>query len=178
MKKQRRQMKEFDERLSEEAEFLNRYLFQYRDCISKKKMLEQRKEEIRAEFSPLKSPKNDGMPRGSLSGDPPVAALMFRVDEIEDKISEQMSRASKLLSDIINIIDFLPESTPEENLSKAIIENRYIDRMGWDRVCRENHCSRSTTIRYWKKGLYTLLEFKKVQKIITDYRKVVLIKPH
>lgn len=169
-KQQRKQMREFDERLSEEAEQLNSYLFQYRDCIAKKKNLERRKEEIRAEFSSYKSPSFDGMPKGSsFSNDPPVVALMFRLDEIDEKIGEQMNRASKLLSDIMNIIDLLPETTPEENLSKAIIENRYIDRFGWDRVCRENHCSRSKTSRYWKKGLYALLEFKKVKKILHDY---------
>lgn len=169
MKKQRKQMREFDERLSDEAELLNRYLFQYRDCITKKKSLERRKDEIRREFSPLKSPNLDGMPRGSASGDGVAVSLLIRLDEIDEKIVEQMNRASKLLSDIMNIIDLLPESTPEENLSKAIIENRYIDRMGWDRVCRENHSSRSKTSRYWKKGLYALLEFKKVKKILHDY---------
>lgn len=167
----RKRINDFDERLTEEAEVLNRYLFQYRDCIAKKKMLERRKEEIRAEFSPLKSPRLDGMPRGGSFQDTPVAALMYRLDEIDEKIEAQMSRASKILTDIMNIIDLLPETTPEEILSKAIIENRYIDRFGWERVCRENHCSRSKINRHWKRGLYALLDFKKVKKILEDYYK-------
>ena len=111
------------------------------------------------------------MPRGGSFQDTPVAALMYRLDEIDEKIEAQMSRASKILTDIMNIIDLLPETTPEEILSKAIIENRYIDRFGWERVCRENHCSRSKINRHWKRGLYALLDFKKVKKILEDYYK-------
>ena len=124
----RKRINDFDERLTEEAEVLNRYLFQYRDCIAKKKMLERRKEEIRAEFSPLKSPRLDGMPRGGSFQDTPVAALMYRLDEIDEKIEAQMSRASKILTDIMNIIDLLPETTPEEILSRvpADVDTIYI----------------------------------------------------
>lgn len=172
-KQQHKQMKEFDERLSDEAELLNRYLFRYWDCITRKKSLERRREAIRRDFSPLKSPNLDGMPRGSSSGDGVAVSLLIRIDEIDEKISEQVHRASKLLSDIMNIIDLLPEDAPEEILSKTIIENRYIDRMGWERVCRENHCSRSTTRRHWKKGLYSLLEFKKVKAILADYSREI-----
>lgn len=166
---EKRKINDFDERLSPEAETLNRYLYQYRDCISKKKMLERRKEEIRAEFSPLKSPRLDGMPRGGSFTETPVAALMFRLDEIDEKITAQMSRASKILTDIMNIIDLLPETSSEEILVKAIMENRYIDRFNAKRVCRENHCSRSKATRYWKKGLYCLLDFKRVKKTLADF---------
>lgn len=168
-RKQRKRMMDFDGKLSEEADRLNRYLYQYRDCISRKQTLERRKEEFRKEFTPVKSPKIDGLPRGGTVGEGIAVALVIKLDEIDEKILEQTNHAAKLLSDIINIIDLLPEHTPEDILSKSIIENRYIDRMGWDKVCRENHASRSKVTRYWKRGLYTLTGFKKVKKILKEY---------
>lgn len=164
--KNRKQMREFDEKLTDEAEVLNCYLFQYKECIGKKKSLERRMVEIRKEFDcPIPAIKMDGMPRGNSVGDGSVASLVYRLDEIETKINEQIDKSTKILANIMNVIDFLPENS----LERAIIENRYIDRMGWDRVCRENHASKSKINRYWKKGLYTLLEFKKVKQILKEY---------
>lgn len=168
--KRKNRINDFDARLSDDAARLNLYLYRYKDCFRQKKLLERRQQEIRREFSAIKPLKFDAMPRGGQAdGDGPAVALMVRLDEIDEKINEQMSRSVKLLSDIMNIIDLLPEDTPEEILSKAIIENRYIDRMGWDRICRENCCSRSKTYRHWRKGLNALLGFRKVRKILKDY---------
>lgn len=165
----KRQLREFDEKLTDEAEALNQYLYQYRDSIRKKNTLERRREEIRKEFNhPLKGVSYDGMPHGS-SVSVGSAAISYRLDEIDTKITEQITRAQKLLIDIMNIIDFLEEQ--EYDLSRSIIENRYIDRMGWEKIGRENHASKSKVCRYWKKGLYRLLEFKKVQNILSDYMK-------
>ncbi len=167
--KQKR-INDFDARLTDDAARLNLYLYRYKDCIRKKKTLERRQGEIRREFSAVKVPRFDDMPKGGpVDGDGPAVALVMRLDEIDEKINEQMNRSVKLLSDIMNIIDLLPEDTPEEILSKSIIENRYIDRMGWERICSENCCSRSKTYRHWRKGLTTLLGFKKVRKILHDY---------
>ena len=67
----------------------------------------------------------------------------------------------------MNIIDFLPENSFE----RTIIENKYIDRMNWEKICNENHSSKSRTSRYWKKGLYKLLEYEKVRKTLDEYKK-------
>lgn len=163
----RKQIMEFDKKLTDEAEMLNSYLNQYKDCIEKKKMLEYRREEIRKEFNQVKSPRLDGMPRAGIRiGEGGAAAIVYRLDEIETKINEQINRATKSLSDIMNIIDFLQENS----LERSIIENRYIDRMDWNKVCKENHAGKSKAKRYWKKGLYDLLEFKKVRQILIEYR--------
>ena len=167
----KKQLIEFDGRLSKEAEDLNRYLCQYGECMMKKKTLERRRETIQVEFSPIKSPQLTGMPHSGSYMDTPVAALMYRLDEIDEKINDQIAKSTKLLADIMNIIDLLPETSRDEIITKAIIENRYIDRMGWDKIERENHCSRSMVFRYWKRGLYNLLEFKKVGKILKEYYK-------
>ncbi len=161
---QKCELNRVEERLTDRAEVLNRYLSQYKHSIGKKKILEVRREEILREFeSPLKALNVDGMPKGNGSG-VGCAAISYRLDEIDIRIKEQMEKSIKILSDIMDVIDFLPENS----LERAIIENRYIDRYSWGRVCRENHISRTSAIRKWKKGLYMLLEFNRVKMIISE----------
>ena len=166
MEKRKQEIKKTESKLTNDAELLNQYLSQYRYCIEKKKSLERRRKEIMSEFdNPLGEIRLDGMPKGN-SGGPGCAALSFRLDEIESRIKEQIEKSVKVLTDIMNVIDFLPENTKE----RSIIENRYIDRYSWERVCRENHMSRTPIIKNWRKGLYTLLEFKKVGQILKEYK--------
>lgn len=166
MEKHRQEVKKTESRLTNEAELLNQYLSQYKYCISKKKSLERRRAEIIQEFdSPLRAVKMDGMPSGSSSGIG-CAAISFWLDKIDARIKEQIESSTKILTDIMNVIDFLPENS----LERFIIENRYIDRYDWARVCRENHISRTPATKSWRKGLYMLLEFKKVRQILKEYR--------
>lgn len=166
MEKRRREIKKMESKLTDEAELLNQYLSQYKYCIGKKRSLELRRAEIIQEFdSPLGAVKADGMPRGSSSG-VGCAAISFRLDEIDTRIKEQIDKSAKVLTDIMNVIDFLPENS----LERSIIENKYIDRYDWKRVCRENHISRTPATKSWRKGLYMLLEFKRVRQILKEYK--------
>lgn len=159
--------KTYDEALSPEALLLDQYLFQYRKCLSRKKELEGRRKEIEQEFNhPLKGVSYDGMPHGS-GENVGCAALSFRLDEIDTRIKEQMAKAAKVLTEIMDVIDFLPENTIE----RSVIEQRYIDRKNWIQICRANHISKTPATRYWKKGLYKLLEFKKIQMLMEEYEK-------
>lgn len=160
-------MKEFEEKLSPEALLLNQYLNQYRHCIDRKKALEGRRNEIIREFDyPLSAVSYDGMPRGNKES-VGCAALAFRLDEINIRIREQMNKSVKVLAEILDVIDFLPENSME----RSIVEHKYIDRMSWSQICRTENISRTPATRYWRKGLYELLEFKKVGQIITEYSK-------
>lgn len=162
----RRAKRKTEERLTDDAELLNQYLSQYKYCIGKKKPLERRRNEIMREFDdPLSSSGLNRMPRGSSNG-VGCAALSFRLDEIDTRIKEQIETSAKVLTDIMNIIDFLPENS----LERSIIENRYIDRYSWERVCLENHISRTPATKVWRKGLYMLLEFSKVKHILKEYK--------
>ena len=158
-------MKKYEEQLTDEAVLLHQYLNQYNRCIDRKRNLERRQQEIIREFDhPLSGISYDGMPKGSGVG-PGCAALSFRLDEINTRIEEQKAKSVKVLSDILSVIDFLPENSME----RSIIEHRYIDRMNWNRICKTEHISRTPGTRYWRKGLYQLLEFKKVRKILKEY---------
>ena len=86
------------------------------------------------------------------------------MDEINSRIQEQSETSAKILTDIINIIELLPDS-----LERDIIESKYIDRNGWNWICNEYHIRRSPAIRKWRKGLNMLLEFKKVKQILKEY---------
>lgn len=154
-----------DEQLSDEARLLHEYLSQYKLCINRKKSLERRRAEIEKEFnSPLSSVNMDGMPHSSSTG-VGCAALSYRLDEINTRIEEQTREATKDLVNIMNILDFLPDKSKE----RSIFEYKYIDRYGWEKIGREVVLSKSPAIRAWKKGLYTLLGFKKVKKILKEY---------
>lgn len=158
-------LKKYEDQLNEDALVLDRYLNQYMRCIRRKRMLEHRRADIVREFdSPLSGVSYDGMPRGSSSG-VGCAALSFRLDEIDTKIKEQLDKSVKVLAEIMSMIDFLPENSME----RAIIEHRYIDRMKWWQICKEENISRTPATNYWRRGLYMLLEFKKVQQIVKEY---------
>lgn len=164
-------MKEFEEKLSSEALLLNQYLNQYRHCIDRKKALERRRNEIIREFNyPLSSVSYDGMPHGNKQS-VGCAALAFRLDEINIRIQDQMNKSVKVLAEILDVIDFLPENSME----RIIIEHRYIDRMSWSQVCRIESISRTPATRYWRKGLYALLEFKKVGQLVKEWKNGVSV---
>ena len=161
--------KNYEEPLDSETLLLDRYLNQYKRCIRMKRVLERRRDEIIREFdSPLTGVSYDGMPHGSGEG-VGCAALSLRLDEINTRIKEQMDKSVKVLAEIMDVIDFLPENTME----RAIIEHRYIDRFRWWQICKEENISRTPATNYWKKGLKYLLEFKKVQEILKDYEKSI-----
>ena len=158
-------MKKHEEQLTKEGLLLDKYLSQYKRCIRRKRALERRRDEIIKEFDyPISGINYDGMPHGS-SGGVGCAAISYRLDEINTRIREQIDKATKILTGIMNVIEFLEENSME----RLIIEHRYIDRMSWERICNEVHLSRTPATRHWRKGLYELLEFKKIQQIIVDY---------
>lgn len=160
-------MKKYDEHLSQDAEYLNQYLGQYKRCIQRKKSLERRQKSIIWELDhPLTGISYDGMPHGSGEG-VGCAAISFRLDEINTRIEEQKEKAGKVLTEIMDVIEFLPENSME----RAVIEHRYIDRSSWGQICKTENISRTPATRYWRKGLYELLEFKKVQQIVHEYEK-------
>ena len=168
----RKRINDYDESLTPEAELLDKYLFRYRTCIMRKNALTRRREEIKLEFeNPLSAVGFDGMPRGSGVGSG-SAAISYRLDEIDTKIKAQLAAAEKTLIEMIDISkSYDGEIVLDGCLERSVLESRYIDGAGWDRVCRDNHCSKSKAIRNWKKGLSQLLTFKKVSKILEAYEK-------
>lgn len=160
----------YDKALSPDGVILDLYLLQYRSCLAEKHDLERREKEIAMELeSPLHGISYDGMPRGS-SQSVGCAAISFRLDEIRTRIKEQKNEAARILSEIMEVIAYLPPGS----MPRRVIEHRYIDRQNWNRICKDMHISMTPAKRYWKKGLYDLLEFKKIQQIVDRYRQHLL----
>ena len=158
---------DYDKKLSEDAGNLNQYLYQYKDCVRSKKNLMQRREEIKAELkNPLSAVQTEKLSSGKSRKKDSSVDILFRLDEIAGRIQGQIDTAERKLTDIMNLLDFLPV----DSLSRSIMENLYIDRWGWDKVCNENHISMSQAKRYWKQGLYSLLEFEKVKIIVKSFK--------
>ena len=102
-------MKKYDEQLSPEALMLHRYLSQYKQCIARKRTLELRQKEIREEFNhPLKGISYDGMPHGN-GVSVGCASLSYQLDEIQTELKDQMQKSIQVLSEIMDILKFLPE---------------------------------------------------------------------
>lgn len=153
--------------LSEEAKLLIRYLEQYKVCLIREKMLEERLSRVKFDQKhPLSGINMDGMPKGSTQGDGVPCSLAIRVDEIERRISEQAEVTQKTMLNVMEILDFLPENELERN----ILEARYIDCYSWTKTCRIVSLTRSPANEHLKAGLNKLLEFKKVQKILADFK--------
>lgn len=158
---------DYDKKLSEEAGILNQYLYQYKDCIRSKKNLLRRREEIKEELkNPLSAVQTERLSGSRTRKKDRSVDILFRLDEMAERIQGQIETAEKKLTGIMNLLDYLPA----DSLSRAIMENLYVDRWGWDKICNENHISMSQAKRYWKQGLYKMLEFEKVKIIVKNYK--------
>lgn len=163
----RRRYRDTEEKLTPEGRVLDQFLFQYKDCLREKKQLERRRGVIMLEFEqPLSAINYDGMPKGSgISAG--SAAISLRLAEIDDKIGSQIQKSLDYLSMVMDVINLLKDSS----LERSVLESRYIDGLNWEKLCRDNFVSRSKAIRYWKKGLYKLLEHETVLRIAEEYEK-------
>ena len=159
--------KRTDNTLSEDAKLLIRYLEQYKVCRAREKMLKERLFRIKLDQAhPLSGVNMDGMPKGNTVGDGIACSLAIRIDEIERKIKEQQEITNRTMLEIMEILDFLPENEIERN----ILELRYIDCCSWTKTCRLVCLTRSPANAHLKAGVCKLLEYKKVQKILADFK--------
>lgn len=154
-------MDKSNKKLSVAAKKLDKKLFKYRNCLEAITALEERRELIKSTFSYIPTITLDGMPKGSNKGDG-AARLTMRLDEVDTKIKLQLDKATQMLIEIMDIISLLPELTDE----RLIFELKYLDGYNHDEIADRIHMSRSSINRKWKKGLYQLLERKKVKKAL------------
>jgi len=154
---------------NEDKETLKEYLNQYYTCRIKRSQLERRLKNIREEMNtPIGgygySPVNYGGTNKVGAG---AASFVFRISEIESRIEDQKSRVEKALLKVMDIMDFLEESSTE----RMVLELRFIDCKAWSNIEREMHLSRSSLFSYQDKGLEKLLTYKKVRQILREYKK-------
>lgn len=163
-------MEKHKERLLPEAVVLDKYLNSYNRCKNRKRALERRKYNLEQEFySPLHSPVIDGMPKGSGGQNVGCAGLSYELDEINTRIDEKIQELRKEYVKITDILEFLNDGSTE----RAILEYKYIDGLSWKGICDQEHLSKTPATQYWRKGLYLLLEFAKVQELVREYEKEI-----
>lgn len=149
-----------------EKELLKEYLGQYYSGRVKRSQLERRLKNIRAEMAaPIGgygySPVNYGGTNKIGAG---AASFVYRMSEIETRIEEQKSRVEKALLKVMDIMDFLEESSAE----RMVLELRFIDCKSWAAIGKEMHLSRRSCFLYQEKALEKLLTFKKVRQILGE----------
>jgi len=153
-------------KLTDDMKTLDNYMGQYRRCVIERNALRSRKKTLLYEFN---NPEQVSKKRKAAqeSEEAESVSISVRVEKINKRINEQVKESEKVLLLIMDMIDFLPEHSSE----RLVIEHRYIDRYSWEKI--EDYCyiSRSQAIRYWKQALEILLEYPKVQKTLSDYRK-------
>lgn len=149
---------------------LKRYLGQYHRARTKQRVLQERLQEIREE---LKHPSVGAAPLGGVGSKSNVsagaAALVFREAEIEDRIRRQAELEAAAITNIMDILDFLPADSTE----KFILELRHIDCKSWSEIARTVHLTRSPCNEYYNKGLNKLLTFKKVHVILSEFEDMI-----
>ena len=152
--------------MNEERKRIRYYLQRYRYCINRKKELETRLYEIKAEMQyPLSAVSYSGSNGQSFNISTGAAAFTYRIAEIEDRIEEQQRKSVSELLAIMEVLDFLPV----ESVEREIIEKRFVDRMTWYKISNKMHMSRSRIAFYEKQGLDKLMTYKRVQELVNDF---------
>ena len=154
---------------NEDKELLKQYLNQYYAGRIKRTQLERRLKNIQEEMAtPIGgygySLVNYG---GTNKVGPGAASFVYRMSEIETRIESQKSRVEKALLKVMDIMDFLEESSTE----RMVLELRFIDCKSWAAIEKEMHLSRRACFDYQNRALEKLLEFKKVRAALKEYGK-------
>lgn len=149
-----------------DAQVLKWILGKYNRAKRRKKQLDDRLERLLDEHNnPLHSPTYTPMPRSQGEGDGAVG-ILFRIAEIEDRIIRQRDAAEKAATQVMDILDYLPESSIE----REIMELRYLDGLGWSDVSESVYLSDRQCYRLYKAALKALMQAPRVRRIVDNSR--------
>ena len=110
-----------------ENERKKEYLRQYLKAKRAQEILEQEIDELRLDRMIPGSPAQDGMPHGSGGGD--LSGYAARLDELDQKLREQMYKKIQLRAEITEKIDAMPDET-----ESLLLRLRYIHGLKWEEV--------------------------------------------
>ena len=133
-----------------------------------KQQLTERLERIRAEMRAPMAVKYNQMPRAKKTGEG-AAEYVLKLEEIEEKIMEQISAVAEAKMKVMEIIAYIPVHEP----ARQIMELRHIDMKDWYQIGEQMYMSRQQCGRYYRGALEALLEYKeimgRVKKAEEDY---------
>ena len=88
------------------------------------------------------------------------------ISEVEARIEKQAKRAERIILEIMDIIDLLPEESTE----RMILELRHIDCKPWSEIRKTVHLTRTPCFDHYNRALDFLLQTKEVQAALAKYR--------
>ena len=94
-----------------------------------------------------------------------AVSVVFRIAEVEERIEEQRADMSKVVLNVMDLLDLLPENSME----RTVAELRHIDCMTWEKIADAVYLSRSNVIARYNTALDMLLEYKRTGKLVGDY---------
>ena len=152
---------------NESRRLLRRYLSQYYRAKEKQAALRKRLAELKAELNNpgVKLPPLGSTPTKRGNPSDGAASLIFKIGDIEDRIQKQIEVQIKSVSEIMDILDFLPAESEERD----ILEYRHIDCKPWSEIMDLVHLTRSPCFEHYNKGLDKLLTYKKVRATLEAY---------
>lgn len=154
------------EKREQDRDVLEWILGQYIRAKRRKHELDQRLMEVSAERnSPIGAINYDPLPRGSGSNEG-AAGILLKMSDIEERIYSQKEIEDRTLTQIMDILDFLPS----ESIGREIAELRNIDGKKWEVIADTVSLSPSQCRRNYNSALNYLLEFEYIQKIVEDSR--------
>ena len=150
-----------------EREAVKGYLQKYHDAKAKKQILEERHRTLSADlrdpavgstFKTMPASKRQARESGAVS-------LVYRIAEVEDRISQQRDAMAKAVLQVMDMIDILPPNSME----RTVVEMRHIDCKPWEKIAQTVHMSRSRVFDYYNAALDTLLECARTRKLVGEY---------
>lgn len=126
----------------------------------REKQLKERWKRIRQEMdAPYGAVRYDAMPRSQGCGDG-AAAMVFKLEEVEEKLIEQIKIAADEKMYVMEIIAYIPPY----DLKRQILELRHIDMRKWHEIAAEIPMSRQQCSRKYTEALEELLLHPEVQE--------------
>lgn len=157
-----------EKQLEEYKQLLKEYLSQLYVQKNRKVQLTRRLKEVNAELkSPFRGMNYSPIPRSQTNKvGAGAASILYRIAEIEERIIKQTDNIGIAMLKVMDIMDFLPEQSTE----RMILELRHIDCKPWKQIMIDVSLTRTPCYEYYNRGLEKLLSFKKVIKVLDEYR--------
>lgn len=168
------QVKQRKENEIQEKQLLKSYLGEFYKHRNRKQQLEERLKNLTYEINtPIGGVNYKQTPRSSIYDiSDSSSSIIFKMSEIEERILKQKEEVMKSILNIMDVLDYLEEASVE----RAILECRYLDCMDWNRIAKKMNLSRSSCNSHWNAGIERLLKFKRIQKIVQDYKEQIISK--
>jgi len=142
------------------------YLKQYSTAKNQKRILENRHRELRRELvAPALGSAFRSMPTSKSRKTEGAVSVVYRIAEVETRIEQQRQEMAKAVLHVMDLVDLLLPNSME----RQVVELRYIDCKGWDKISGEVHMSRSSIFEHHNAALEKIAGNKRAQKLIAEY---------